>query len=162
MKKSVERKIEDALGKKAGRELGKEIKKDIEKEVSKEVKDKVEKEVEKAEKKIEKDVEKEVRKRLSERVYQGGWKAYERTKGSAVLFGSEFRTHTATAITAAFAFLIALSWRTPIQSSVDNLIKSIGLVGGAVYIEYLSALMITLIAVLGLMWVSRWTAKEGK
>ena len=105
-------------------------------------------------KKEEKIVEKEVRKRLHKRVY-------ERTKNSALKFKKEFKKHTVGAITAAFAFLIALSWRQPIQSSVINLIERLGLVGKEIYIEYLSAVSITIIAVLGIMWVSKWSSEEG-
>jgi len=120
----------------------KQIKTEVRKEVKKEL-----------EKEIESEVEKEVKKRLHERVY-------ETTVSSAVKFNKEFKDQIVIAITAAFAFLIALSWRNPIQNSVDRLIEKTGLVGQAVYIEYLSALVITLLAVLVLMIVSRWKSKE--
>jgi len=131
MKKSTEKKIEKVLGEKAGKNLEKEIQKEV-----------------------KKDIEKEVKKKLHAVVY-------ERTKSSALRFRNEFRAHAVTAIVAAFAFLIALSWRNPIQKSVEALIKAMGLVGGAIYLEYLSAIIITIIAVLVLMWVSRWKV-EGK
>tara|TARA_Y100000310_G_C20617926_1_gene781658 strand:- start:100 stop:429 length:330 start_codon:yes stop_codon:yes gene_type:complete len=104
-------------------------------------------------KKEEKEVEKEVRKRIHKRVY-------EKTRDAGMRFKKEFKKHTVTAITAAFAFLIALSWRAPIQSSVSNLIERLGLVGKEIYIEYLSAISITIIAVLGIMWVSKWSSEN--
>jgi hypothetical protein len=120
----------------------KKIKKEVEKEIRKEV-----------EQEITKEVEKEVKKALHEVVY-------ERTLSSAKRFQKEFRNQVVVAITAAFAFLIALSWRNPIQKSVDGIVERMGLVGSAIYIEYLSALVLTLIGVLILMWVSRWKSKE--
>jgi len=124
------------------------------KQTEKKIKRQVEKEIRKdVEKEIEKEVEKKVQKALHEVVY-------ERTLSSALRFKKEFREQIVIAITAAFAFLIALSWRNPIQKSVDLMIVGLGLKGGAVYLEYLSALVITLIAVLVLMWVSRWKSKE--
>ena len=80
----------------------------------------------------------------------------ERIKNSARRFKLEFRKQIATGIVAAFAFLIALSWREPIKNSVDSLIIRMGLSGQQIYLEYLSAFMITAIAVLVLIIISRW------
>jgi len=118
--------------------MDKKIEKKIETEIRKEV-----------EKEIEKEIKEEVKKRLHERIYRS-------TMGSATKFKKEFRREVVVGVTAAFAFLIALSWRGPIQKSVDSLIANLGLTGKAIYIEYLSALVITLLAVLVLMLVSRW------
>jgi hypothetical protein len=104
-------------------------------------------------KKEEKIVEKEVKKRLHKRVYN-------RAKNSAFRFKNEFKKHTVTAITAAFGFLVALSWRTPIQNSVNNLIIRFGLIGKEIYIEYASALAITIIAVIAIMIVSKWSSES--
>lgn len=133
-------------------ELGKKIeiqlKKEIENEVKAEIEEKLDKKLDKKlEKELEKDIQKEVRERLAQRLY-------EITKKSAFKFKTEFREHSMTGITAAFAFLIALSWRTPIQDSIDILIEKLGLVTKAIYVEFLSAILITIIAVLVLMWVS--------
>ena len=137
----MEKKIEKKLGKKAVKELEKDIEKQIEKEVDKEVK------------KAEKEIEDTVEKRMSYRLYKG-------SISSALRFKDEFRKHTIVAVTAAFAFLIALSWRTPIQNSINGLIVSMGLVGKEIYVEYLSAILITLIAVFIIMIISRWEVKE--
>jgi len=122
--------------------MDKKTEKKIETEIKKEV-----------EKELEKEIKKEVKKRLHERVY-------ERTVSSTVKFRKEFREELVIAITAAFGFLVALSWRSPIKKSIDGLIEKLGLVGKAVYIEYLSALVITLLAVLVLMMVSRWKSEK--
>ena len=107
----------------------------------------VKKEVEKQTDKIEKKLTKKLHKRL-----------FITTRAHAGKFKNEVKKHTATAITAAFGFLIALSWRTPIQNSVNNMIESFGLIESAIYYEYLSAIFITIIAVLALMIVAKWTS----
>ncbi len=104
-------------------------------------------------KREEKVVEAEVRKRLRQRVY-------EKTKTSALRFKREFKKHSVTAITAAFAFLIALSWRQPIQKSISIFIEKLGLAGKEIYLEYLSAIAITIVAVLALMLISKWTSEK--
>jgi len=83
----------------------------------------------------------------------------EKIKNSARKFKSEFKKQIATGIVAAFAFLIALSWREPIKKSVDALIIKMNLSGQQIYLEYLSAFMITAIAVLVLIIVSRWKSE---
>jgi len=104
-------------------------------------------------KKEEKVIKQEVRKRLHKRVYS-------RARDAGLRFKKEFKKHTVTAITAAFGFLVALSWRTPIQNSVNQAIISLGLVGKEIYIEYASALAITIIAVMAIMIVSKWSAEK--
>jgi hypothetical protein len=104
---------------------------------------------EKQEIKIEKEVQKRLRQRIS-----------ERAKSSAKAFKSEFKKQTLTAITAAFAFLIALTWRTPIQKSVDKIVISLGLSGQAVYYEYLAAVIITILGVIALILISKWASEK--
>lgn len=104
-------------------------------------------------KKEETVVEKEVEKRLRHRVYV-------RTRDAAMRFKKEFQKHVLTAVSAALGFLIALSWRQPIQNSVNSLIESVGLSDKLIFYEYISAVIITLIAVLILMAVSRWSVKK--
>lgn len=179
MDKQTEKRIDEV-----GKELTKEIKKEVEKKVDKEVQQKVEEQIqqvqekvekkveeqiqqvqqkfekdvdkkvdEKVEKKVDQEFEKRVEKEFKKRIYEV---IYEKTINSAILFKKEFKEQIVIAVTAAFAFLIALSWRHPIQKSVEKLIEKLNLTGGAIYIEYLSALTITLIAALFLMIISRW------
>ena len=117
MKKIIENKLQKTIGTKATKEL----KKDLEKEIKKDV---------------EKEVQREVKKEL--RLHH---KIYSKTKSSALAFKNELKKHIIVAITASFAFLIALSWRNPIQNSVNALIESAGLVGKQIYIEYLLVLI---------------------
>ena len=126
----MNKKTEKKLEKQVGKKLGKQIEKEVDKEVKK-----------------------EVDRRLHERVYGNA-------KQHAGKFNKEFKNEIAVGITAAFAFLIALSWREPIKKSVDGLVLSFGLTAKAIYVEYLSALIMTLIAVLVLMVISRWKVQE--
>ena len=100
-------------------------------------------------------IEKEVKKRIAEVLY-------DKTRASAYKFKSEFRSQTVTAMTAAFAFLIALSWREPIQQTVNSIIASLGLSGDTTFLKYLAAIIITIIAVVSLIFLSRWNSKTVK
>ena len=97
----------------------------------------------------EKIIEKKVEKRL-----------YGKFKGSASRFGLEFKKQIVVAISAALGFLVALSWREPIKEGVDLIIKKAGLTGNIIYYQFLSAILITLIAVLILMIVSKWRSED--
>ena len=142
MNSKVEKKIEKEVGKKVAKEIKRELDKEVEKKVEEGVKE------------VEKAVRKEVEKSLHIKLYQGA-------RDSALMFKEEFRKQVIVAISAALGFLIALSWRTPIQNSVGILIKKMGLSGSAIYFEYFSALVISLIAVLVLMFISRWNVGKG-
>lgn len=72
----------------------------------------------------------------------------------------EVRRNMVTAITAAFGFMIAFVWRDAIQESVDKIVAAIGLAGETYFFRIVSALIITVIAVVGLMFVSRWAEKK--
>jgi hypothetical protein len=74
----------------------------------------------------------------------------------------EFKKHAIVGITGAFAFLIALSWRTPIQETIDKMIEYLNLTGDGLYLKYLSAIAITVIGALALMIMARWSKEEKK
>jgi len=101
----------------------------------------------------EKIVNKEVEKVLKHRLY-------EKTKQAGVRFKKEFKKNTLVAISAALGFLIALSWRTPIQNSVNSLISVLNLSKNAILYEFISAIIVTVVAVLILMLVARWSAEK--
>jgi len=102
---------------------------------------------------IEEKVEKEVKKRLDQ-------KMASIAKSSVKEFREEFKKQTLVAITGAFAFLIALTWRTPIQKSIDKLVLRLNLVGQAIYYEYLAAILITIIGVIILIIISKWAVEK--
>lgn len=101
-------------------------------------------------------VEKEVEKKVEEEVKKISRRMSDKAMASARVFSKEFKKQTLAAITAAFAFLIALTWRTPIQKSIDQLVLKLGLNGQAVYYEYLAAVIITIIGVMALIIISKW------
>tara|TARA_Y100000310_G_scaffold264470_1_gene275103 strand:+ start:1582 stop:1905 length:324 start_codon:yes stop_codon:yes gene_type:complete len=103
---------------------------------------------EKLTKKEKKIVEKEIRKRLRNRI-----------GGAAKRFHVAFKKQIVVAVSAALGFLVALSWREPIKEVVDLLINKLGL-AGAIGFKFLSAVVVTLIAVVALMIVSKWTSEK--
>ncbi len=86
----------------------------------------------------------------------------EGTKKQVSNFKKEFQKYLLVGLTSAFGFLIALSWRTPIQKSVIALTKRIGLNESLIYFEYLAAIIITIIAVIMFMVISKFKVKEKK
>lgn len=137
MKKQQEKIIE----KKVEAKVEKKLRKEMEKEVKVEVKEIVDKEV-----------EAKVERRLYEILYG-------RVRGHASRFGSEFKKQIVVAVSAALGFLVALSWREPIKEGLELIIKKMG-IGSAIYFQFLSAILITLIAVLILMIVSKWRSEN--
>jgi len=85
---------------------------------------------------------------------------YHRTVSSAIVFKKEFKNQVVVAVSAALGFLIALFWRDLIQDLVNKMIAGLGLTGKAIYLEFLSALVVTLVAVLILMWLSKWSVEK--
>ena len=69
-------------------------------------------------------------------------------------FNREFNKQLLTAITAAFAFLIALSWREPIAEALNILLEPLG-ARETILIKFASALFITLIAALVLLFLTK-------
>jgi uncharacterized membrane protein YdbT with pleckstrin-like domain len=107
----------------------------------------------KTKKKTSAKVEKEVDKKLRHILY-------ERAKRHGGAFKKEFKKHVIVAITAALGFLIALSWKEPILELSGLLISWLGMAEGAVYFKVVSALIVTVLAVLALIIVSKWAAEK--
>ena len=87
-------------------------------------------------------------------------KAKEKSKRAAKRFQSDFKKHVVTAITAAFAFLIALVWRDAIQEGVNKIMTTLGITGTAYIYKIYVAIAITVICVVALILFSRWGAKK--
>lgn len=106
-------------------------------------------------KEVEKQVEQQVQKekiKLRKRVLQGG---------SA--FGSEFKKHTSTAIMAGFGFIIALSWKDLITKLAENFHKTSELLEKYPYLADLyTAIIVTAISVIGIMFISKWAKTPDK
>lgn len=77
-------------------------------------------------------------------------KSVSKAKESARHFRQEFNKAINTALLAAFGFLIALFWRDVIQEWVANLTESSPVQG-----KLISALIVTLICVIGIIVVAR-------
>jgi len=77
-------------------------------------------------------------------------------------FMGSFKGHLITAITAAFALVIALSWNDAIRQGVDQLIANWGISGTSYLIKIFSALIVTTIAVFGIYLVSKLDKKKEK
>ena len=78
-----------------------------------------------------------------------------RTKESAKKFKRELKKSINTAIVAAFSFLIALAWRDVITGYV-NKISELSPVKG----QLISAIIITIICVIGILIITKIFAKE--
>lgn len=77
-------------------------------------------------------------------------------------FGIEFKKQIITGITAAFAFLIALSWREPISESVNKFIEHFNLTERVLMFKFISAILVTIIAAIVLVLITRWATKPEK
>jgi uncharacterized membrane protein YcjF (UPF0283 family) len=90
-----------------------------------------------------KEVVKEINKKLAEKV-----------KSHAGSLRSEFKKQTSTAIMAAFGLIIALSWKDVITDAISNLefVKGYGLL--------MSAVILTLVSVLGILIISKWAGEK--
>ena len=99
-------------------------------------------------KKEKKAVEKEVRHRL-----------YVRAKRHASEFRKEFKKQLLFAVSAAFGFLMAFSWRDPIMDFIGFLINSVG-IKSQIYDGVISAVVLTVVGVLFLMVISKWASEE--
>ncbi|MBN2330293.1 MAG: hypothetical protein JXC85_00600 [Candidatus Aenigmarchaeota archaeon] len=72
----------------------------------------------------------------------------------------EIRGNIAKAVLAAFGFLIALVWRDVVKDGVDKLIAYANLTGDGYVFTLITALVTTLICVIGIIYFSRWSEKS--
>jgi hypothetical protein len=75
----------------------------------------------------------------------------QKIRSGATTLKSEFKKQTATAIMAAFGLVIALAWKDVITDAIGRIefVKGYGLL--------ISAVILTFVSVLGILFVSRWT-----
>lgn len=78
----------------------------------------------------------------------------------AVEFKKEVRKNILKAILAALAFVIALVWRDAIKDFVNELIKKAGIEGTGYIYSILTAVIVTIICVIGIMIFSKKESKE--
>ena len=139
----------------------KQLKK-AEKTHQKEADREVKKQVEKSEKVLEKKIETKLYKRFLRRSKAMTVATAKRGLRTTVFIGSKFRDHASTAMIAAFSFLIALAWKDFIVKLVRENTK-ISLLEKYPYIaELYTAVIITILAIMGIIFVSKWAKKEEK
>lgn len=86
----------------------------------------------------------------------------KRALSSAAYVRQKFKDHASTAIIAAFSFLIGLSWKDVIVGLVKKNIP-VGLLEGHPYlVELWTAVAVTVIAIVGIAFVSSWAQKDEK
>lgn len=72
------------------------------------------------------------------------------------------RGRVSTALAAAFAFVIALSWNDTIKKGVNNLIEAAGVSGETYIYSMLTALFVTIIGISGIYLASKLTIKKNR
>jgi len=72
----------------------------------------------------------------------------------------ETAKHITTAITAAFAFVIAFAWKDAIRKAIDSTVIKLGIPETVYFYEFLIAIIITIVCVVGIMIVSKYGAKK--
>jgi len=72
----------------------------------------------------------------------------------------EVRKNVATAILAAFGFMIALVWRDVVKDGVTKLIEMAKLNGDGFSFTVITAFITTMICVIGIIYFSRWSEKK--
>ncbi len=72
---------------------------------------------------------------------------------------NETKKYTITAIVAGFGFLIALVWRDTIKEYVKILVTRLSISGNPALVSLYTAIITTLIAVIGIMIITKWGSK---
>jgi len=122
-------------------------KKHVDKEVKKQLKS--------SEKVLEKKLEKKIEAKLHKRLLRKSVK-------TTVYLGSQFKDHATTAIIAAFSFLIALVWKDFIVKLVKENTEIASIQSYPYLPELVTALIVTIIAVVGIALVGNWAKKPDK
>jgi len=78
----------------------------------------------------------------------------------AVALKSEVKKNILKAVLAAFAFVIALVWRDAIRAGVTEITTKLGIEGTGYIYQLTTAILVTIICVIGIMAVSRAKSKE--
>ncbi len=73
---------------------------------------------------------------------------------------NEVKKNIATAILAAFGFMIALVWRDVIKDGIIRLVEIFNTGGDGFWFSVLTAIITTIICVIGIIYFSRWSEKK--
>lgn len=85
-----------------------------------------------------------------------------KTHSKAKEIKKEVRKQVTTAMIAALGFIIALVWRDAIKKLIDSIAEKLSLSQTAYLHDVIAALIITIVCVVGIMLISRYTVKEEK
>ncbi|MBI2129491.1 hypothetical protein HYU07_04580 [Candidatus Woesearchaeota archaeon] len=80
----------------------------------------------------------------------------------AKYFQNEVRKNIAIAISAAFAFILALYWKDLITEGVNKVLDYLKLSGNSFYFRVFVALIVTLICVFGIIIITKWGQIKNK
>jgi len=87
-------------------------------------------------------------------------KTINRKKNSIILALDTIKGRIATAIAAAFAFVIALSWNDAIKTGVNQIVKSAGFEGSTFLHLSLTAVIVTIVCIFGIFMISKIGLKK--
>tara|TARA_Y100000310_G_C20526342_1_gene736241 strand:- start:518 stop:841 length:324 start_codon:yes stop_codon:yes gene_type:complete len=87
-------------------------------------------------------------------------RSFHSVRSSAVNLKSEIKKNVLTAVLAAFGFVIALVWRDAIRAGVDELTRRSGIEGTGYVYQIISAIIVTIICVIGILFFSRIKGEE--
>lgn len=79
----------------------------------------------------------------------------------AISIKNKFRTSVATAMSAAFGFILALYWKDIIVESVNKFVSTLNLKGDGFIIRVIAAIIVTFICVIAIYAISKWGEKNG-
>ena len=75
---------------------------------------------------------------------------------------NETKKHVVTAIVAAFGFIIALVWRDAIKEFINTLVANFSITGSPGLITLYIAIITTIVAAVGIVLITKWSAKPEK
>ncbi len=75
---------------------------------------------------------------------------------------NETKKHVVTAIVAAFGFIIALVWRDAIKEFINIFVINFSIKGTPVFITFYTAIITTIIAAIGILLITKWSAQSKK
>ena len=87
-------------------------------------------------------------------------KAAQKTKQAVNDLKNETKKHVVTALVAGFGFIIALVWRDAIKEYVNILVTKFSVSGPLPVITFYTAMITTIIAVVGIVLITKWGSKS--
>ena len=102
-------------------------------------------------KKQQKEVKAEVQRQVHHRILR-----------KSIVFSSKFKEQTATALIAAFSLLIALGWKDVATKLVEVFAKSSWFTRVPYINVLITAIIVTVISIIGIAIVSRWAKNESQ